>query len=134
MTYNEVEKILTESKKEDWIQFNVYGTCVYKWDLNLRIEKLKYKNNQMHEYKDNDLTDIFGKGNVFFDDYYVYYGQSPIMGKTFYQIKEPYMKGCILPYRETETTCLKIDANMARIIDEYNETDKYIKRAGLTIV
>ncbi|MGD1817994.1 MAG: hypothetical protein ACPKNR_13255 [Pleomorphochaeta sp.] len=134
MTYKEVEKILTESKKEDWINWSSNDICVYKKDLNLRIERFKFDKGKSHEYKDEDLTNIFGKGNVFFDDYNVYYGQSPFIGKTFFRIDEPFCKGAILPFRKTETTCLKIDANMARIIDKYDETDEYIKKAGLSII
>lgn len=136
MTYEEVEKILTESRKEDWLQFSGYGTYVYKLDLNLRIQRKFSSNHGSYPFCDTPLDEVFGKGNIFWNEYIGYYNNSLLIISTLLQITKNKNRDfiAIIPRPETETTCLKIDANMARIIDEYDETDKYIEKAGLVIV
>lgn len=135
MTYKEAKMILTESRKEDWLQFSGFGTYVYKLDLNLRIQRKFSSNHGSYPFGDTTLDEVFGKGNIFENEYIGYYNNSLFIISTLLQITKNKNRDfiAIIPRPETETTCLKIDANIARIIDESGETDNYMKMAKIEI-
>ncbi|NCD06010.1 MAG: hypothetical protein EOL97_07810 [Spirochaetia bacterium] len=129
MTYKEVEKILTESKKEDWLNFVDRGKpeCTYKKDLNLRIKK-----DESTEKEDETVLGTGKSDKKYFSCWYdVYYKKSLVERVKLLD----YNKGdFIIPFTiENYNSVKKMDTHIARIINQKSDVDLVLNELKLII-
>jgi hypothetical protein len=128
MTYAEVEEILTESNKDNWLRFPDVGIYTFKSNLDLVIkldkdtieEPIKLSG---YEFLNKDQYPCW---------YNVYYKTSLVARVKMLKVDDG---SAIIPYMVKDNNKVsKLDANIARIIDEKYETNLFIELAGLEIV
>lgn len=121
MTNNQAIDILTNSEKSDWLRFSENSTMTYKKDLNLRIKKeeatIENYSLTWHKFPNPITTG---------ENYSIYYCNSLVYQVLLISVDET---RAIIPLPITPTNLIvsKLDANLARIVDLYDDTDEYMK-------
>ncbi|MGD1818921.1 MAG: hypothetical protein ACPKOI_03440 [Pleomorphochaeta sp.] len=131
MDYEIIEKILTESNKYDWLNLfnNGKAEFVYKEDFNLVIRKDIEAEEEPVDYYNNIFKDDIEQYPCWYNVYY-----DDVLEKRV-KMLEVDNRSIIIPYlMDNHNKVREIDTNIARIINQNDETDKSIKAAGLWIV
>lgn len=123
MNYNEVENILANSKKNEWIENDELGTFTYKNDLNLRIERSP---NEI-EFNETWATSFPDK-NAKAIDYKVFYNNSFVDEQLLVSV-DGARAVLPLPKSADDLTVKKADVNFARIVNVGNQFDDYLARS-----
>jgi hypothetical protein len=131
MTYKEIEKILIDSKREDWINFIPLGKneITYKEDLNLVIKKdLEIKEEPITTFNYIFLSDI-GQYPCWYDVYY----KSSLVARV--KMLEVSSRDITLPFGMNDFTKVKeLDVNLASIIDLGDLIYDFVDVIGYEIV
>ena len=123
MEYNEVEKILATSDKDDWIVNDRLGAFTYKKDLNLRIERSdndrEFNEPWATKFADKDARAV---------NYRVFYNNSFVDEKMLVAV-DGFRATLPLPKSANDLSVNKEDENFARIVNIGNQFDIYLHEA-----
>ncbi|MGD1817993.1 MAG: hypothetical protein ACPKNR_13250 [Pleomorphochaeta sp.] len=131
MTYTEIEKILTESKKEDWLNFRSLGKdeITYKKDLDLVIKKDLEKIEEPIKRFNWDFDDDVGQYPCWYD---VYYKNSLV---AIVKMLEVNNRRVTLPFGMNNfRQVTEMDVNLANIIDLSDKFWGCIRAIGYEII
>ncbi len=128
MELAEITKILAESSREDWVRTEELKNCVYKEDVNLRIESDFDSAEPFSESWATKLPD----SNARTVEYTVWYGDAQIRKKTLVSV-DGAKADLPMPRSSMDLVVEKASVNFARIVTIIDTVDEYLEKCGFSV-
>ncbi len=128
MELDEITRILAESSREDWVRTEELKNCVYKEDVNLRIESDFDSAEPFSESWATKLPD----SNARTVEYAVWYRETQIKKKTLVSV-DGFRADLPMPKSATELVVDSAGVNFARIVTITDTVGKYLEKCGFSV-
>ncbi len=129
MRLDEIERVLAESSREDWVRTEELKNCVYKKDVNLRIESDFDSAEPFSESWATKLPD----SNARTVEYTVWYGDTRVVRKTLVSVDGGRAE-LPMPKSATELVVDSASVNFARVVTIIDTVDEYLGKCGISVV
>jgi hypothetical protein len=133
MTFEEFERIIFESKSNDWIFNDSEGAYIYKKDLNVRIQRKEEDELDERKFKEK-WTEKFPDRNAYRQEYALFYGSS-YCGYQLLIAVDGFRAYIPIPKSSGELKITKKQYSFGKIINDLNrdELDQYLKMGGISV-
>ncbi|RXJ78063.1 hypothetical protein CRV03_03580 [Arcobacter sp. F155] len=130
MTYNELDEVIKDSTKADWLFNDERGIYTFKNDLNLRIQR-KEIDFDFDKFGGEDWATRHPDPTAYRETYEIYYGSSFVKEKLLVSVDG---HRATLPLPKINTNIVSYeDYHFAEIVDQLNTLSEYMERAGLKL-